>query len=433
MSLRKLTLEVEDFVWYQDRPFDVASVDSLKEAEAVLPSLSGQFALHLTDGFQHLLARDPLGVNKLFFAQRDGRAMASNYLFELLARGFRWPEISSVPSGHAVFLDTHTGAARLSKYYSLPLNHHGGRIEGGLEACAERIREALHATFCRIRQAVSGRRVYVTMSGGLDSTVVAVLARDHLTSVQGVTFQVQQEGPDAEESEDVRFARRVAQDLGIPLAVITVTPEEILGELEAVLKWGQDWRDFNVHCGLVNGALGRALAHMPAAQNGRPVLLTGDTMNEMMADYTPVWYGDQELYRLPRLSPGQLRRFLVAGLDSGDREVGILAKLGFSVIQPYAMCADAYLSVPAEFLESAFAKQRLARLVMGDRIPEYVAQRGKVRAQAASSTEVGGTLAVLLNAGVDQRDLRRQWCELYKVPLTVPDELIRAGVYKCSV
>src|SRR5919197_142213 len=104
-----------------------------------------------------------------------------------------------------------------------------------------------------------------------------------------------------------------------------------------------------------------------------------------MVDYTAVRYHGHDFYRLPRLSPARLRRFLVAGLDAGDREVGVLRYFGVDVIQPFAMCAAAYAALPARFLESPHAKQRLVREIMGDKVPGYVYSRPKTRAQAGGS------------------------------------------------
>jgi asparagine synthetase B (glutamine-hydrolysing) len=434
MSLEEQRPWVENFVWRGESSslFDCSFLRDPRNAEEHLSSLSGHFAIHLTDGGSHLLARDPMGVNKFFFAVRGGCVASSNYLIDLLRSGYGLDEIHSVPSGAAVFIDAEAGAVQCRKYATLWSKEDAGEARGDIGAIAGEIQAALEGAFRRIREAAAGRAVYVTMSGGVDSTGIALLAKEHLSGVEGVTLSVVRDNESRGESEDVQFARRVAEDLGIPLTVLVATPRDILDALDHALVWGQDWRDFNLHCALVNAALGRCLAETAknATHSGRPLLLTGDTMNEMMADYEPVSYRGREYYPLPRLTRGQLRHFLVTGLDSGDREVGVLAKLGFSVIQPYALCAREYLSVPAEFLEKPSAKQELARRILHDRLPEYVLARPKVRAQAAGSKEIGGTLAVLLDAGIDEAFLKKRWCELHRLPPDAPSRLIRAGVYK---
>lgn len=432
MRLERRPLFVENFIWRAGESFDVSNVSGLDEAAACLPSLSGQFALHFQSNGRHLLARDPLGVNKLFFALTEtGRLESSNYLIDLRKRGYRIDQIWSVPSGHALIIDVGARTAALSRYCDPAMNDRVHVREEDLGTCASDIRRALESTFCGIRQVCAGRPVFVTMSGGLDSTTIAVLAREYLANVEGVTFCVAPKSQSSPEDEDVYFARRAAAELGIPLTVVPATPSELLDLLDDVLLWGQDWRDFNVHCGLVNAAIARAVAKMASAQHsGRPLLLTGDTMNEMMADYAPVKHRDREYYRLPQLSPGRLRRFLVTGLDTGDREVGIFARMGISTIQPYALCARACLSIPQGFLEMPAAKRRLFESLMGDRIPEYICSRPKVRAQTASAARTGGTLGVLVDAGVDDDFLEKRWCELFGLQRGDLRGLIRAGLYK---
>jgi hypothetical protein len=432
MSLKQRPLFIENFAWQDGRRFEFCAAPALETVLSDQPSLSGQFAVHLEKDSKHLLARDPLGVNKLFFAlSTGGHVESSNYLIDLLRRGHRIDQIFSVPSGHAAIIDTTAKTLALNRYSDLAFNDRSD-TDIDLVACVGQIQCALDATFRKIRQMSLGKRVYVTMSGGLDSTTIALLARDYLSDVHGVTFCVARGDRLSQESEDVQFARRAAYDLGIPLTVVTIIPEDLLTLVDDVLMWGQDWRDFNVHCGLVNAAIAKTLTKMiPSTANcERPLLLTGDTMNEIMADYTPVKYGDREYYTLPALSPGRLRRFLVGGLDSGDREVGIFAQKGFSVIQPYAMCAQAYMSIPAGFLERSDAKQQLAKRLMGDRIPEYTCTRPKVRAQIASTTQMEGTLGVLVNAGLDEEFLKRRWCELFSLQVSDLRGLIRAGYYK---
>ncbi len=437
MSLQERRLCVENFIWRgeSDSLFDYSSLRDLGDAERLSSSLSGHFAIHLSDGNSHLLVRDPMGVNKFFFAVRGLCVVSSNYLIDLLRDGYGLDEIYSVPSGAAVLVDAEAESVQCRKYCTFWSNEDAGEARGDIGALARRIRPALDRAFQRIRQAASGRPVYVTMSGGVDSTGIALLAKEHLSGVEGVTLSVVRGNEFRDESEDVQFARRVAGDLGIPLTVLTATPRDILDALDHALIWGQDWRDFNLHCGLVNAVLGKGLARIvrDGKHSERPLLLTGDTMNEMMSDYEPVFYRGREYYTLPRLTRGQLRHFLVTGMDSGDREVGVLAKLGFAVIQPYALCAREYLSVPAVFLEKPWAKQELARRILDNRIPEYVLSRPKVRAQAADSKDIGGTLAVLLDSGIDEAFLKKRWCELYQLPSDAPSRLIRAGVYKWPI
>jgi asparagine synthetase B (glutamine-hydrolysing) len=397
--------------------------------------LRGHFALHLQHGGNHVLARDPLGVNKLFFALgADGEVESANHLADLVRAGHRPARVWSVPSGHLARIWPGERRLVLEKHSTLEFADDEPADPAGLPEHAARIRAGLDATFRALRPVLAGRRVYVTLSGGLDSTTIAALAKLHLAdvagSLTGITFFVRSESPEPEPGTDAYFARRVAEALGLPLEIVEVPPDGLLDLLDEVLVAGQDFRDFNVHCGLVNAALARGIAERSTAGGAPPVVLTGDTMNELMADYTPVHYGASDYYALPRLEPGRLRRFLVSGLDTGDREVGVFAHRGIDTIQPYALHPEIYTALPGGFLEAEGAKQRLGRLVMGDLVPSFIYDRPKVRAQVGGSEKVGGTLAALVDRGIDSAELERRFCLLTGFEPAELKRWIRAGLYR---
>jgi hypothetical protein len=99
-------------------------------------------------------------------------------------------------------------------------------------------------------------------------------------------------------------------------------------------------------------------------------------------------------------------------------------------VQPYALIPEVYTALPGAFLEAEGAKQRLARLVMGDAIPSFIYDRPKVRAQVGGSKKVGGTLAALVDQGIDGPELVRRFCRLFGFDSNELKRWIRAGVYR---
>jgi asparagine synthetase B (glutamine-hydrolysing) len=387
----------------------------------------GHFGLHQHDGRRHRLARDPMGVHKLFFTVDGDEVSSSPFLLELLQAGHPLERISSVPSGHAVELDLDAKQASLKAFTSLPYGDADDDLDQTqLVLAGAQIRARLEAVFRALAAALAGRTVYVTLSGGLDSTGIAALAKAALPGLRAITFSVDDGG---ELSEDALAAEHVAQALGLPLTTARYSRPDICDLVDDVLIYGQDYRDFNVHCALVNAALGAAIAHEHQGDDTRPVVLTGDTMNELMADYTPVEYAGRAHYELPRLPPGRVRRFLVQGLDSGDREVGVFARYGVDCIQPYALCPDAYTSLPGKVVEHDRAKQRLVRAVLGEQVPAFVYARKKARAQVGGD-KVGGTLAALLDAGIDQAGLTARFAALYGLSEPEVGHMLFSGRYR---
>lgn len=393
------------FVWLDGEPVAL-------ESATLGVGLQGHFAGRAGDEW----VRDPLGVQKLFFAMDEGRVVVRRHAIDLVREGFPLEQVWSVPSGRAMRLEP--GSLEMRSYAPMP----EPTETGDWRAQVEPIGGALSATFERLAVALEGRRVFVTLSGGLDSSGIAVLAREHLSQVTAVTFHVTEDG----ESDDLRSARTVAEALGLDLEVVSVEREALIAGIDDAIVDGQDYRDFNLHCALVNQALADAIA----AQCEDGVVLTGDGMNELLCDYAPVEYAGQIYYPLPGLPLGELRRVLVRGLDSGDREVGVFARRGLDTVQPYLLCAREYLALPVDFLALAGGKAQLARAIFGERIPESVYARPKVRAQVASAGSPKGTLATLADRGLTGDRLAERAAELYRCSAATLRGWIRGGLYR---
>jgi len=387
-------------------------------------ALYGHFGISASDGKRHLLARDPMGVHKLFFALKDdGDIDTDVWLHELLKRAPP-SRVFSAPSSALLEIDAQARQLTHRPYPELPFD-----AAGSEEAAAEAIGQALSASFQRIAQAIDKAPVYLTLSGGLDSSTVATFATSHLPRSQltAVTLHVEDGRPIAE-GTDLHAARAVAERLELPLRELVVKPESIPELLDDVLLYGQDFRDFNVHCALVNAAIARELSGHGASSPA--FVLTGDGANELMSDYEAVDLQGRSYYELPKLSRAALRRFLIRGLDAGDREVGVFARFGLACIQPFLLAARAFAAVPGALIDDRTAKSRLARRVLGDRIPKLIFERPKVRAQCGREGEPSGTLATLIRAGIDQSALIERFKALYGVDAGFVRGLIRAGMYR---
>lgn len=387
-------------------------------------ALYGHFGIAASSGKRHWLARDPMGVHKLFFAlDDDGRIDTDVWLHALLKRRPA-SRVFSAPSSALLEIDAEARKLTFRAYPELPFD-----AASSEEEAAASISRALDAAFQRVAQAIGSAPVHLTLSGGLDSSTIAAFAANHLPRKQlaAVTLHVD-DGKPVIEGTDLHAARAVAERLELPLHEIVVKPESIPELLDDVLLYGQDFRDFNVHCALVNAAIARAIGSRGARLPG--FVLTGDGANELMSDYEAVDVQGRSYYELPKLSRSALRRFLIRGLDAGDREVGVFARFGLACIQPFLLAARAFAMVPGTLIDDRTAKSRLARRVLGDRIPKLIFDRPKVRAQCGREGEPSGTLATLIRAGIDQHALLQRFMTLYGVDATFARGLIRAGMYR---
>jgi asparagine synthetase B (glutamine-hydrolysing) len=422
-----------NFGWQDGRLSEAAPDDA---AVPVSHELLGAVAwAHRSPVGRWRLLRDPLGLNKLFWSSADDTILVAARPHRLVEAGCAFETIRALPPGVVVDLDLDRGCARVSR---LRLGAGTPAPEPALgddavSTLATRIRARLDAFVAALARSHARARVLVCLSGGLDSTGIAVLARDHFTDVTAVSFDLRR--ANGHVSADRRVAEALAPQLGLPLLRVTVSEEELFAALDTVLLEGVDWRDFNVHAALVNASLARASAAASTPDAAEPPLvLTGDLANEFLIDYHTETYRGQSYYRVPRLQPAALRTMLVRGLETSHREVGPFEASGLPVVQPYAAAADLFLALPPEFLAAPDRKTRLTRAIFGDRIPPFVYERRKTRAQIGDDDPGAGVLGLCADRGVDERCLRRRFAELHRVrDMRALDRFIRAGRYYSAI
>lgn len=380
------------------------------------------------------ILRDRLGINKLFWVRDGGGSIVLASRPRLLVEsGYPFEEIRAFPCNSVV--DLRPSPAEPIQYSfnssGRPSPPRGSGV--GIESLADEIRRKLDSYLEAIACARAPAQTFVCLSGGLDSSGVAALAREHFSSVVAVSFDLERQR--RRPSEDRVAAERLARDLGIPLLKATTEEEALFEKLDLVLTEGIDWRDFNVHAALVNAALAEAIQEALGKSDDAPstLVLTGDLANEFLADYQPESYGGVTYYELPRVQPAALRASLVRGLDTCHREVGVFAAWNLPLVQPYAVAVDEYLALPDTFLGRGEMKPQLARAVFGRLLPEYAYSRGKVRAQVGSASG-GGVLAAFADRGLGASLLRRRFAELHQVSdLGALERFIRAGRYLAAV
>lgn len=413
------------FAWDGDR---VRDSSELRPGSEVPAGLRGAFASAQEDSSgAWRLSRDPLGINKLFWArQPDGTILVAASPYMLVREGLAFEEVRSLPPGSVVDLNPDGSTVERSL---IPASWFSHEKTTRTEMIATSIRDKLDRYLADLAKAFPRAQAFVCLSGGLDSTGIATLVSEHFRDTVAVSFDLRRSG--AAESADRRTAVRLAEDLGLPLLEANATEDQMLEMLDTVLLAGADWRDFNVHAALVNAVIARTIRQTEASSD--VIVFTGDLANEFLADYETEHYRGKSYYRLPRLSPVALRDSLVRGLDTSHREIGVFGAWGLPVVQPYAVAVDDYMKLGDEFLGSEGRKQRLCRMIFGDLAPEYVLSRTKVRAQMGDESG-GGILAICVDRGLDGAWLKQRFAELHGVdgPAAL-DRFMRAGRYASAL
>ncbi len=222
--------------------------------------LEGMYAFAIIDGERLVLGRDPLGIKPLYWAEEDGELWFAS---EIKALAPFCPNVREFPPGGIYTTDT-----GLRIFYEVPFST---PEERPVEEWARAVRETLEAAV--VSHCMSDVGLGAFLSGGLDSSIIAALAKRHLGELH--TFSVGVEG-----STDLAAARVVAEHLGTIHHEYLITEAEVLSCLPEIIhsleSFDQD---------LVRSAVPCYFTSRLAAEYTK-VILTGEGADELFAGYT---------------------------------------------------------------------------------------------------------------------------------------------------
>jgi len=231
----------------------------LRDGTAMLERLNGIFAFAIWDPRRSSLfvARDPLGVKPLYYAETRQGFLFSSELKALLHEpsvpreidpSAIWQHLSHIwcPSpmtmlrgvrkldpGHAMTVEA-GHISRSWRYYEPPLHRGGNALTEAeaIEAVGGQLRRSVE------RQLVADVPVGAFLSGGLDSSAIVAMAQQALPEgrrLQCFTIGFQDEAARIEGmAQDLDYARQVASALDVDLHVITVGTN-MADELETMI------------------------------------------------------------------------------------------------------------------------------------------------------------------------------------------------------
>ena len=228
----------------------------LEQGEAMLPRLNGIFAIALWDARTRrmLVARDALGVKPLY-AVEDARGYAfcseikgllhlapdareldcaalHRYLSFLWCPGEGTPlkAVRKVDPGQALLLADGKVERRWT-WYRLPA-FRGVAQDLSEQASVDGTVQHLRAAVAR--QMVADVPVGAFLSGGLDSSAFVAFARERNPQIRCFTIEAAG-GQDEGTADDLPYARRVAQHLGVPLDVVRIDADRMAGDLQQMV------------------------------------------------------------------------------------------------------------------------------------------------------------------------------------------------------
>ena len=226
---------------------------------ACVAKLDGMFAFVLSDGEHVFAARDPLGIKPLYMGRdSDGGLWFAS---ELKALTHVCASIEEVPPGFMY------SRGVLERWFE-PLWQEPPHLF--LDPDASTIRHRLESAV--VKRLMSDVPVGVFLSGGLDSSVIAALVRQHVDELH--SFSVGLEG-----SPDLLAARSVAEQLGTRHHEYVYTPAEEICVLEDAIAHLESYDP-----ALLRSAVPCYFVSKVASDHVK-VVLTGEGADEAFAGY----------------------------------------------------------------------------------------------------------------------------------------------------
>jgi len=220
--------------------------------EATLARLDGMFAfaaLDRAEGKLHLV-RDAFGIKPVYYIllPQGGIAFASEVRALMALTGIAptvdgdalqcfltlrfvpsprtlWQGIHRLPAGHRLSFDLATGESELARYIEPVTARYAESRERAVERYHEVLSEAVE------RQLLSDVPVGILLSGGIDSALVAALAKEQGRSLPCYTVGF---GADHKECE-IEDARGTAAALGLPFVAVNVSPQDLMVTIDRVV------------------------------------------------------------------------------------------------------------------------------------------------------------------------------------------------------
>ena len=352
----------------------IKSNDLLYAIKKTVAELDGVYGLVIKDEVTGTIAlvRDKMGVRQIYYGETNSFIAFASERKALWKVGIKEPTKCVLP-GHTIII-TSNGLLQEFKVAHPPI--HSMKIAYKTMASAiSAYEKALVSSMKKRTQDFD--RIGIIFSGGIDSVIIAWLAKKMVREVICYTGGIQ-------DSSDIVFARQIAKKLKLKLRVNELTHDEVEQIIPEVLNVIED-----TNAGQVEVAVPVYAAIKLAHDDGIKVMFTGQGADELFGGYS--WYTkvvEKEGYQ--KLREHMTEDLLLLYKETLEREDKIAMAHSIEMREPFldmevirvSMHMDMKLNVKSK--DDIFGKHVHRRLAQKLGIPRNIAYRMKEAAQHGS-------------------------------------------------
>lgn len=267
--------------------------------EQTLVMLDGEFAFVLYDRSQNKIfaARDPYGVRPLYkvansYSQVEGFASELKMLEPFYNLDTQHSYVKQFEPGTYSVLTYNSNkqwiSSIINKPYFIPTFPNTEIVNTAIVTNTKEYNDVLYAKItCALSGAVmkrcetTERPVACLLSGGLDSSLVAALVNEYFRTFKNTAERIETYSIGLENSEDIKYAKIVANYIGSKHTEIIVTEKQMFDAIPEVIKAIESYDTTTVRASIGNYLIGKYIA----ANSQAKVIFNGDGSDELFGGY----------------------------------------------------------------------------------------------------------------------------------------------------
>jgi asparagine synthase (glutamine-hydrolysing) len=350
------------------------SNDLIYSIRKTVAELDGVYALVIKDEVTGTIAlvRDKIGVKQLYYGENDSFVAFASERKALWKVGVKEPTKCVLP-GHAILIKSN-GLLQELEVAHAPVQS-TKIIYKTMASSVNAYQRALLMSMKKRTQ--DFKKVGIIFSGGIDSVIVAWLAKKMVPDVICYTAGI-------EGSTDIAFARYIAKKLKLKLRVNELTRDEVeqmIPEIISVIE--------NPNAGQVEVAVPVYAAIKLAHEDGIKVMYTGQGADELFGGYS--WYTkvvEKEGYQ--KLREHMTEDLLLLYKETLEREDKIAMAHSIEMREPFLdmeiirVSMQMHMKLNVKSQDDIFGKHVHRRVAQKLGIPKNIAYRIKEAAQHGS-------------------------------------------------